>query len=73
VTDLSVQQITVSRTPIGRPPEKRTFVITSKTKMNKTALKVTSQVTVRYLHVAEADVALKIQLQSRVPPTSHPS
>lgn len=69
VTDLTVQQITVSRTPVGRPPEKRTFFITPKTKMNKAALKLRSRVTVRYQHVNETDVALEIHLQPRVPPT----
>lgn len=67
VTELTVQQITVSRTPIGRPPEKRTFMITPKTKLNK-ALKVKSRVTVRYQRVAEADVALEVELQPRVRP-----
>ena len=65
VTDLTVQQITVSRTPVGRAPEKRTFVITPKTKLNK-ALKVKARVTVRYQHIAEADVALEVELQPRL-------
>ena len=72
VTDLTVQQITVSRTPVGRPTEIRIFVINPKTKLNKTALKVKSRVTVRYQHVDQADVALEIHLQPRVKPV-HPS
>ena len=63
VTELTPQQITVSRTLAGRAPDKRSFVITSKTRMNKAALKVKSRVTVRYQHLADADVALEIQLQ----------
>lgn len=66
VTDLTVQQITVARTPVGRPTEKRTFVINPKTKMNRSALKVKAHVTVRYQHVNESDVALEIHLQPRV-------
>lgn len=69
VTDLTVRQITVSRTAMGRAPEKRTFVINPKTKMNKAALKVKSRVTVRYQHVAAVDVALEILLQPRVRPS----
>ena len=65
VTELTVQQITVSRTPLGQAPEKRSFVITPKTKLNK-ALKVKSRVTVRYQHVSEADVALEVELQPRL-------
>lgn len=72
VTDLTIQHITVSRTPLGRPPEKRTFVINQKTKMNKAALKVRSRVTVRYQHTDETDVALEILLMPRLR-TSRPS
>jgi hypothetical protein len=72
VTDLTTHQITVSRTPVGRPTEMRTFVINPKTKMNKNALKVKSRVTVRYQHVDQNDVALEIHLQPRVRP-AHPS
>lgn len=72
VTDLTPQQITVSRTPAGRPTEKRTFVINPKTKMNKAALKVKSRVTVRYQHMDRSDIALEIHLQPRARP-AHPS
>lgn len=61
VAELDAQHITVSRTLIGRSPEKRTFLIGPKTKMSK-SLRVKSRVTVRYEHLPEGDVALEIQL-----------
>jgi hypothetical protein len=61
VTELDAQHITVSRTLIGRSPEKRTFLIGPRTKMSK-SLRVKSRVTVRYEHLPEGDVALEIQL-----------
>jgi hypothetical protein len=71
VTALDPQHITVSRTLIGRSPEKRTFLIGPKTKMSK-SLRVKSRVTVRYVHLPEGDVALEIQLHPapRVPKSS---
>ncbi len=65
VTALSEQQITVSHAPVGRSTERRTFLINLKTKMNKSALKLRSRVTVRYQHLPGGDVALEILLQPR--------
>ncbi len=65
VTTLNDQQITISRTLVGRSPEHRTFAISSKTKMNKPAVKLRSKVTVKYEHLPQGDVAVEIQLQGR--------
>jgi hypothetical protein len=63
VTELDEQHVTVSRSVAGRAPEERRFQITPKTKMNKSALKVKSRVTVRYQHMPDGDVALEIQIR----------
>lgn len=63
VTTLNDRQITVSRTPVGRPPEHRTFSISPKTKMNKPAVKLKSKVTVKYQHLPQGDIAVEVQLQ----------
>lgn len=63
VTELDEQHVTVSRSVAGRAPEERKFLITLKTKMNKSAVKVKSRVTVRYKHMPDGDVALEIQLR----------
>jgi hypothetical protein len=63
VTALDSKQITVSRTPVGRSPEHRTFLINAKTRMNKAALKLRARVTVKYQHVEDGDVALEIEPQ----------
>jgi hypothetical protein len=68
VTDLTPEQITVSRSIVGRAPESHTFRITKRTRMSK-SLRVKSRVTVRYLHLPEGDVALEIQIR----PNIHPS
>jgi hypothetical protein len=67
VTDLSKANFTVSRSLYGRPPEKRTFLIGPKTKLNR-PLKIRSRVTVRYRHLPEGDVALEIQVRSQTRP-----
>jgi hypothetical protein len=63
LTAIDNKQITVSRTPVGHSPEHRTFLIDPKTRMNRSALKLKSRVTVKYQHVADGDVALEIQPQ----------
>lgn len=63
VTGLTNEQITISHAPVGRSAERRTFVINAKTKLNRSALRLKSRVTVRYLHLPEGDVALEILLQ----------
>jgi hypothetical protein len=62
VTALDAEHISVSRTSPGKAPERRTFLITAKTKMSK-SVKVKARVTVRYRHMPEGDVALEIQLR----------
>lgn len=72
VTTLDKEHITVSRVLVGKPPETRTFVITSSTKVAK-SVKAKARVTVRYEHEEdEGDVALEIQIRSgwRFPRTS---
>lgn len=63
VTELDESHIKVSRKLVGRSPESRTFAIDSKTKMNKTAIKVKGRVTVRYRHIPEGDLALEVQVR----------
>lgn len=63
VTELDEQHVTVSRKVAGRAPEERKFLITPKTKMNKSTVKVKSRVTVRYQHSPDGDVALEIQIR----------
>jgi hypothetical protein len=67
VTALDDQHITVSRSLVGRAPESRTFIINADTTLNRTALKVKSRVTVRYLRKPEGDVALEIQIRHSKP------
>lgn len=62
VTALDARRITVSRASPGKSPEHRTFLINSKTKMNK-SVKVRTRVTVRYRHLPEGDIALEIQIR----------
>jgi hypothetical protein len=69
ITELDEQHITVSRHLIGRSPEKRTFLLNEKTKMNRASMKVKTRVTVRYQHLPEGDTALEIHIQ----PSSHPA
>ncbi len=69
VTELDDQHVTVSRSVAGRAPEERKFLIKSTTKMNKSAVKIKSRVTVRYQHLPEGDVALEIQIR---PPAHTP-
>lgn len=66
VTDLNDQHVTISRSLVGKAPETRTFMINAKTKLNRSALKVKSRVTVRYQHLSEGDVALEIQIHPAV-------
>ena len=62
VVELDATHIKVTRTAVGRPTESRSFSLTPATKMNKTAIKLHSHVTVRYKRMPDAgDVALEIQ------------
>ena len=70
VTELDSTHITVSRSVLGRPPEHRTFLIESTTKMSKD-LRTKDRVTVRYRSDPDADVALEILVRTRAR-TPHP-
>ncbi len=72
VTEVDDQHITVSRTLVGHAPEKRTFLISGKTRMRKSLLALNARVTVRYQHLPEGDVALEIQVH-RAGRTAKPS
>jgi hypothetical protein len=61
MVELDANHIKVTRTLVGRPTESRSFAINAATKMNKTAIKVHSRVTVRYKRLPEGDLALEIQ------------
>jgi hypothetical protein len=61
VVELDSNHVKVARTLIGRPTESRSFTINASTKMNKSAIKLHSRVTVRYRRLPEGDVALEIQ------------
>ena len=61
VTELDQSHIKVSRKLVGRPLESRSFLLDSKTKINKAAIKVNTRVTVRYRHADEGDTALEVQ------------
>ena len=63
IVALNDKQITVSRTAIGKAPERRTFLINAKTKMNRSVLKLRAKVTVLYRRGNEGNIALEIQLQ----------
>lgn len=64
VTELDSTHITVSRSVLGRPPEHRTFLIESTTKMSKD-LRTKDRVTVRYRSDPDGDVALEILVRTR--------
>ncbi len=63
IVELDATHVKVSRTLVGRPTESRSFTITPATKMNKTAIKLHTRVTVRYKHLPDTgnDIALEIQ------------
>jgi hypothetical protein len=68
VTELDESHIKVSRKLVGRPLESRIFLIDSKTKMNKTIIKIKSRVTVRYQRGPEGDLALEVQARPAARP-----
>jgi hypothetical protein len=68
VTELDESHIKVSRKLVGRSLESRTFLIDSKTKMNKNTIKVKSRVTVRYRREPEGDLALEVQVRPAARP-----
>lgn len=60
VTELDESHIKVSRKLVGRPLESRTFLLDSNSRMNRTAIKIKSRVTVRYRRRPEGDLALEV-------------
>ena len=62
VVELDKEHIAVSRTLVGKSPEKRTFIVNAKTKIGK-SVKLKSRVTVRYEHLPEGDTALDVRLR----------
>jgi hypothetical protein len=73
ITAINNEQITISRTLVGHPPDTRSFHLTSKTKMNKASCKVNTKVTVRYQRLPEGDIALQVLLHpGNKPPAKHP-
>ena len=63
VAELDESHIKVARKLVGRALESHSFVIDSKTRMNKGAIKLKSRVTVRYRRRPEGDLALEVQLR----------
>jgi hypothetical protein len=59
VTDLPPGRIVVNRAVLGKPPEERTFLITSETKIEG-RLRVNARVTVGYRPSEEGDIATRI-------------
>ncbi len=64
VVEVVAEHVTVSRSILGKTPEKRTFLITPDTKVEG-KLKEKSRVTVRYSAGDEGDVALSILVRDR--------
>lgn len=59
VVEIANDRVTVSRTILGKPPERRAFAVTGSTKVEG-KMKQKSRVTVRYTASDEGDVALSI-------------
>lgn len=64
VVELTSDKVTVSRTVLGKPAEKRTFLLNGDTKVEgKLAPK--TRVTVRYTAAEQGDVALSILVRDK--------
>jgi hypothetical protein len=59
VVEMAADHVTVSRTVLGKTPEKRTFKITPDTKMEG-KMKNKSRVTVRYTTTDDGEIAISI-------------
>jgi hypothetical protein len=59
VTDLPPGRIVVNRAVLGQPPQERTFLITSQTKIEG-RLRVNARVTVGFRPSDEGDIAMRI-------------
>ena len=67
ITDLPPGRIVVSRAVRGKPPEDRTFLITSETKVEGT-LRANAPVTVGFKPTEEGDVAMRIIVRASPAP-----
>ena len=65
IAELASDKVTVSRTVLGKPAEKRSFMITAETKVEG-KMNARSRVTVRYTASEQGDVALSILVRDRV-------
>jgi hypothetical protein len=66
VVESAPDRISVSRSVMGRAPERRTFLITSATEVEG-KIKPKSRVTVRYSVTEEGNVALSILVRDHLP------
>jgi len=64
IAELEEGKVTVSRTVLGTPAEKRTFMVTPETKVEG-KMRVKSRVTVRFMTGESGDVALSILVRER--------
>ena len=64
VTDLTAEKVTVSRTILGKEPEKRTFAIHPDTKIEG-KLKNKSRVTVRFAPAEDGEIAVSIVVRDK--------
>lgn len=64
ITDLPPNGIVVNRALLGKPPENRTFIINSETKVEG-KLKAHARVTVGFKSTDEGDVAVRIIVRSQ--------
>jgi hypothetical protein len=67
ITELPPGRIIVNRAVLGKPPEDRTFLITSETKVEG-KLKESARVTVGFKPTDEGDVAMRIIVRSAAAP-----
>jgi hypothetical protein len=65
IVDLSSEKITVSRSILGKPAEKRTFWIKADTKVEGGKLRVKSKVTVGFVTSDEGDIARLIVVRGQ--------
>ena len=64
VTDLPPGRIVVNRAVLGQPPQERTFLITSQTKIEG-RLRVNTRVTVGFRPSDEGDIAMRIIVRAQ--------
>jgi hypothetical protein len=67
IVELSAEKITVSRSILGKPPEKRTFLIQSDTRVEG-KLRLKLRVTVGFVASSDGDVARLIVARPQKPP-----